>query len=123
LAEPVDLVVADVSFISLKKIIPAMTRWYRKGSGEALLLIKPQFEASKEESARGSGVIRDPEIHRRVLEEVLDFAAREGLMTQGLIRSPLEGPAGNQEFIAWLACLPPDRQDHPLLELISSLFN
>ncbi len=123
LPEPVDLVVADVSFISLKKILPAMTRWYREESGEALLLIKPQFEASREESARGAGVIRDPGIHRRVLEEVLDFGAREGFLPQGLMRSPLEGPAGNQEFLAWLTYREGNWEEREIADLVSALFS
>ena len=122
LPEPVELVTADVSFISLKKILPAMTRWYGEGAGEALLLIKPQFEASREESARGAGVIRDPAIHRKVLEDVLGFAAGECFRLRGLIRSPLQGPAGNQEFLAWLAFQPTGWEDPGPADLISPLF-
>lgn len=122
LAEPVDLVVADVSFISLKKIIPAITQWFREDAGEALLLIKPQFEASREESARGSGVIRDPAIHRRVVEDILGFASGEGFRPRGLIRSPLQGPAGNQEFLAWLDFRTGGGKAQELADLISPLF-
>lgn len=122
LPEPVELVTADVSFISLKKILPAITRWYGEGAGEALLLIKPQFEASREESARGAGVIRDPAIHKKVLEDVLGFAARQGFQLQGVIRSPLQGPAGNQEFLAWLAYQSTGWEDPGPGDLISPLF-
>ena len=122
LPEQVDLVTADVSFISLKKIIPALAGWYRGGAGEALLLIKPQFEASRRESARGAGVIRDPAIHRRVLEELLNFASRVGFLPRGLIRSPLQGPAGNQEFIIWLTFQSGGWKDAQTGDLISPLF-
>jgi 23S rRNA (cytidine1920-2'-O)/16S rRNA (cytidine1409-2'-O)-methyltransferase len=65
-------------------------------------LIKPQFEAGKKDVARGDGVIRDPEIHRQVLNDVLVYAQQEGFGIHGLIKSPLLGPKGNAEFLAWL---------------------
>jgi 23S rRNA (cytidine1920-2'-O)/16S rRNA (cytidine1409-2'-O)-methyltransferase len=65
-------------------------------------LIKPQFEAGKKDVARGDGVIRDPEIHRQVLLDVLAFAQTEGLQIRGLLKSPLLGPKGNAEFLVWL---------------------
>jgi len=65
-------------------------------------LIKPQFEAGKKDVARGEGVIRDPAIHKQVLLDVLTFAQAEGFGLRGLIRSPLLGPKGNVEFLAWL---------------------
>ncbi len=65
-------------------------------------LIKPQFEAGREEVSRGDGVIRDPFIHRQVLLSVLSFAQSHGFGVRGLIRSPLLGPKGNIEFLAWL---------------------
>lgn len=102
LQESVEFITADVSFISLKKILPTLAGWYSEGGGDAVLLVKPQFEAARDESARGAGVISDPEIHRRILLEVLDFAAGKGFEIKGLIRSPLQGPAGNQEYLAWL---------------------
>jgi 23S rRNA (cytidine1920-2'-O)/16S rRNA (cytidine1409-2'-O)-methyltransferase len=122
LPESVNLITADVSFISLKKILPAMTQWYQDGLGQALILIKPQFEASREESARGAGVIRDPVIHRRVLEDVLEFARSENYLSRGVIRSPLQGPAGNQEFIAWLAYQEAGWKDRESEDFISPLF-
>ena len=65
-------------------------------------LIKPQFEAGKKDVSRGDGVIRDPVIHMQVLTDVLTFAQSEGWGVRGLIRSPLLGPKGNTEFLAWL---------------------
>ncbi|MDP2777065.1 MAG: hypothetical protein Q8O48_05445, partial [Anaerolineales bacterium] len=70
--------------------------------GEVLALIKPQFEAGKKEVARGDGVIRDPEIHRQVLLDVLSYAKSEGFGLRGLVRSALLGPKGNTEFLLWL---------------------
>ena len=74
----------------------------RRGEGGIIALIKPQFEAGKKDVARGDGVIRDPEIHKQVLVDVLGFAQREGLQVRGLIKSPLLGPKGNAEFLVWL---------------------
>jgi 23S rRNA (cytidine1920-2'-O)/16S rRNA (cytidine1409-2'-O)-methyltransferase len=70
--------------------------------GEAVALIKPQFEAGRKDVARGDGVVRDPAIHRRVLTEILAFAEGQGWGVTGLIESPLRGPKGNVEFLAWL---------------------
>ena len=97
---PVDLVTADCSFISLRKIIPAAVALLRP-SGKILALIKPQFEAGRKEVDRGAGVIRDAEIHQRVLHEIEEFvAAQPGLKWLGITESPLTGPAGNKEFLA-----------------------
>jgi 23S rRNA (cytidine1920-2'-O)/16S rRNA (cytidine1409-2'-O)-methyltransferase len=84
LPESVDLVTADVAFISLGLILPAAVRWLSP-DGQVVALIKPQFEAGRREVGKG-GVVRDPEVHRRVLE---------------LMPSPLRGPAGNVEFLGW----------------------
>jgi len=97
---PVHLVTADCSFISLRKIIPAAVVLLRP-SGKILALIKPQFEAGRKEADRGAGVIRDPDIHQRVLREIEEFvAAQPGLRWFGMTESPLIGPAGNKEFLA-----------------------
>jgi 23S rRNA (cytidine1920-2'-O)/16S rRNA (cytidine1409-2'-O)-methyltransferase len=100
--KPVDLVVIDCSFISLRKIIPTSIALVRP-SGKILALIKPQFEAGKAEADKGAGVIRDPEIHQRVLSELAQFAAGlPGLRWVGTTPSPVLGPAGNREFLALL---------------------
>jgi 23S rRNA (cytidine1920-2'-O)/16S rRNA (cytidine1409-2'-O)-methyltransferase len=97
---PVDLVVIDCSFISLRKLLSPAVALLRRG-GKIVALIKPQFEAGKAEAARGSGVIRDPAIHQRVLAELEAFvAALQGLRWRGVTESPLLGPAGNREFLA-----------------------
>jgi 23S rRNA (cytidine1920-2'-O)/16S rRNA (cytidine1409-2'-O)-methyltransferase len=99
LPEPVDLVTADVSFISLGLILPVVVRWLRPG-GRVVALIKPQFEAGRREVGRG-GVVRDPVVRRVVLERVVGAAAELGLGLHGLMISPLRGPAGNVEFLGW----------------------
>jgi 23S rRNA (cytidine1920-2'-O)/16S rRNA (cytidine1409-2'-O)-methyltransferase len=71
-------------------------------SGDIIALIKPQFEAGRRISARNKGVIRNQDVHRAVLKEIFNFAQQQGLSLQGLIRSPLVGPKGNIEFLAWL---------------------
>ncbi|MGA2247041.1 MAG: TlyA family RNA methyltransferase [Verrucomicrobiota bacterium] len=97
---PADLVVADCSFISLKKILPAAAPLLKPG-GRIVALIKPQFEAGKAEADKGRGVITDAAVHRRVLAELREFvAAQTGLCWRGVVESPLLGPAGNKEFLA-----------------------
>jgi len=100
LAETVSLVTIDASFISLRLLLPVVRGWLVP-EGSVLALIKPQFEAGKREVGKG-GVVRNVAVHRRVLEEVLASAAACGFTPRGLIRSPLLGPAGNTEFLAWL---------------------
>jgi 23S rRNA (cytidine1920-2'-O)/16S rRNA (cytidine1409-2'-O)-methyltransferase len=97
--EPVGLVVVDCSFISLKKILPAAVALLQS-SGKLIALVKPQFEAGKAEAARGAGVIRDPLIHQRILGEMEMFVSKQlGLQWQGVVESPILGPAGNKEFL------------------------
>jgi 23S rRNA (cytidine1920-2'-O)/16S rRNA (cytidine1409-2'-O)-methyltransferase len=98
-----DLIVADCSFISLRKILPPAAPLLRPG-GRFVALVKPQFEAGKEEADRGAGVITDPAIHARVLAELEEFVAAQplGLLWRGVTESPLLGPAGNKEFLALL---------------------
>lgn len=100
LPEPVDLAVVDVSFISLKLILPVVARLLAPGVA-CVPLIKPQFEAGRREVGKG-GVVRDVAVHRRVLDEVLREADAIGFGVRGLVRSPLQGPAGNVEFLAHL---------------------
>jgi 23S rRNA (cytidine1920-2'-O)/16S rRNA (cytidine1409-2'-O)-methyltransferase len=95
----VDLIVADCSFISLKKILPPAFPLLKPG-GKIVALIKPQFEAGKAEADKGRGVITDAAVHTRVLRELDDFvAAQAGLCWRGVVESPLLGPAGNKEFL------------------------
>ena len=97
-----DLVVADCSFISLQKILPAAVALLR-GSGKIIALVKPQFEAGKAEADRGAGVITDPAIHARVLRELREFTgANIPAVWRAETESPLLGPAGNKEFLVLL---------------------
>lgn len=90
----------DVSFISLKLILPALYPLY-PGTGETVALIKPQFEAGRELVGK-SGVVRDPDVHREVLAETLRFAEEAGFFVKGLTYSPITGGEGNIEFLAYL---------------------
>jgi 23S rRNA (cytidine1920-2'-O)/16S rRNA (cytidine1409-2'-O)-methyltransferase len=110
LPEPIDLATIDVSFISLKLILPAVQGWLRDlratsprpERGHIVALIKPQFEAGREQVGKG-GVVRSPGTHRRVLEDITAWADEQGLVLRGLITSPITGTAGNVEFLAhWL---------------------
>jgi len=111
LPEPVSLITIDASFISLKILLPVVSKWLVHSAtatgtgsqGGIIALIKPQFEAGRKQVSRGDGVIRDAQVHRQVLVGVLNFAESIGLRVRGLIRSPLLGPKGNMEFLAWLA--------------------
>jgi len=132
LQEPISLITVDVSFISLKVILPVIRNWYsdcsitdgekikNQESQEALILIKPQFEAGKKVVAKGKGVVRDPEVHRKVILEVLKCSLENGFYLQGLISSPVLGPKGNIEFLAWLNRLEGQDYSHRTLEDIVS---
>ena len=94
---PPELVTCDVSFISVQVALPAALRLAQPG-WEALVLVKPQFEAGRAEAAKGAGVIRDREIHARVLRETAAAALRWDAETAGVVDSGLPGPKGNREF-------------------------
>ena len=99
---PVDLVVIDCSFISVEKLIPAAASLLGPG-GKMIVLLKPQFEAGKEEVDRGRGVITDTRIHERVLQEFENFIRDHGkLCWRARTESPILGPAGNKEFLILL---------------------
>ncbi|MBI1178437.1 TlyA family rRNA (cytidine-2'-O)-methyltransferase [bacterium] len=99
---PVDLVVADCSFISLRTVLPPAIPLLRPG-GRIVALIKPQFEAGKADADRGRGVITDPAIHQRVIDELQAFISEDASLTwRGVTESPIHGPAGNKEFLALL---------------------
>lgn len=121
LPEPVGFITVDVSFISLRVLLPVIIGWYGKEGGEAIVLIKPQFEAGRDDAARGEGVIRNPLVHRQVLMDVLSFAKRQGYGVLGLIRSPLLGPKGNVEFLAHLQY--PSQGDAVIPSLIEAVLS
>jgi 23S rRNA (cytidine1920-2'-O)/16S rRNA (cytidine1409-2'-O)-methyltransferase len=99
--EPVDLATVDVSFISLTRVLPAVSARVRQG-GSIIALVKPQFEVGRGAGkALAGGVVRSPDVHREVLRRVA-AAAGHGLVLAGLTHSPLAGPKGNREFFFWL---------------------
>ncbi|WP_298674513.1 TlyA family RNA methyltransferase [uncultured Sphingomonas sp.] len=95
--EPIDLIVCDASFISLAKVLD-VPLGFAAPDARALALIKPQFEAGREEVGKG-GVVRDPAIHARVCDEVAAWFAGRGWRVLGIERSPITGPEGNVEFL------------------------
>jgi 23S rRNA (cytidine1920-2'-O)/16S rRNA (cytidine1409-2'-O)-methyltransferase len=101
LPEPISFVTVDASFISLKILLPVIQKWDLQNAN-IVALIKPQFEAGKKDVSRGDGVIRDPEIHKQVLLDVLSYAKSLGFGLRGLVRSTLLGPKGNVEFLLWM---------------------
>jgi 23S rRNA (cytidine1920-2'-O)/16S rRNA (cytidine1409-2'-O)-methyltransferase len=121
LPEAVQFVTIDASFISLKVLLPVVRGWLgispslEPGADtshlDVISLIKPQFEAGKDQVRRGRGVIREPVVHRQVLTEILSFARMHGYNIGGLIQSPLLGPKGNIEFLAWLIYPGEEQQD------------
>lgn len=97
---PPTIAVVDVAFIALAAVLPAVWRLVAPGAG-VIALVKPQFEAGRADVGRG-GVVRDPAVHRRVLEAVLGQAARDGWIIEGGLPSPLLGADGNREFLVSL---------------------
>jgi 23S rRNA (cytidine1920-2'-O)/16S rRNA (cytidine1409-2'-O)-methyltransferase len=97
-----DIIVIDCSFISLRKILPAAFGLLQP-SGKIVALVKPQFEAGKAEADKGAGVITDPAVHERVLQELRDFVTHQTTLQWRVhVESPLLGPAGNKEFLVLL---------------------
>lgn len=101
LGEPFDVIVIDVSFISLAKVLPHVVPLLAE-SGNLVALVKPQFEAGKVRVGK-KGVVRDPSVHEDVLRAAVDAVRAHGLVVRGLTWSPLKGPEGNIEFWLWAA--------------------
>jgi 23S rRNA (cytidine1920-2'-O)/16S rRNA (cytidine1409-2'-O)-methyltransferase len=97
LGHPVDLIVCDVSFISLKLALPPALALAREGA-DLVALIKPQFEAGREALGKG-GLVSDPDVHERVCREIAEFLTAQGWRVLGITSSPLEGGSGNREFL------------------------
>ena len=111
LPEHVSVVVIDLAFISLRLALPVVQAWLTQPAG-LVALVKPQFEAGRSDVGKG-GVVRDASVHRRVLREILGFARDRGFLVQGLVRSPLQGPAGNVEFLCHLESKLPSPTSQP----------
>ena len=101
IGEPLDLSVIDVSFISLRIVLPAIKNLLKEGKGQVLCLIKPQFEAGRENVGK-NGVIRESAVHKEVLDNIVALAKELGFNILGLTFSPVKGPAGNIEFLGHL---------------------
>jgi 23S rRNA (cytidine1920-2'-O)/16S rRNA (cytidine1409-2'-O)-methyltransferase len=127
LPQPISLATIDVSFISLKVILPVVMRWFAapipntvlQDQADIIALVKPQFEAERAKADQGRGVIRDPQVQRKVLLDVLNFGATLGWQVMGLIASPLRGSKGNREFLVRFRQSGEALLDHA--ELVSSV--
>lgn len=100
LPSPVDLATIDVSFISLKIVVPSVSKFLKKG-GSILALIKPQFEAGKNKVGKG-GVVKDPNLHQEIIDQLVIFFEQTGFSSCGIHPSPILGPKGNREFFILL---------------------
>ena len=99
LPEPISLATVDVAFISARLLIGPIVSTFRDGGGDLVVLVKPQFEAGRREAS--GGVVRDPAVHARVLNEAAAAVAVHGLAPAGIVASPIQGPEGNREFLLW----------------------
>lgn len=99
--DPIDMATIDTSFISLKLVIPAVLKLLKEHDAVILALIKPQFEAGRGEVEK-RGVVKNPDIHRKVIEEIRDFCVGLGMTVMGVCESSLLGPEGNKEFFIYL---------------------
>lgn len=115
LDERVNLVVVDASFISLRLLLPVIKGWLMP-QADLITLVKPQFEAGKQDVGKG-GVVRDSSIHARVLEEITEFASTQEFRVAGLTVSPIKGPSGNIEFLTWLN----QGDDLPQVDIIAAI--
>ena len=115
--EPVDLVVADLSFIPLGLVLPALVRCARPGA-DLLPMVKPQFEVGRQALPPG-GVVRDPQARAGAVRRVAEQAWTLGLGVRGVVASPLPGPSGNVEFFLWLQAGGPPLQEQDLLRAVA----
>ncbi len=109
------LAVADLSFISLRLILPAIRRLLEKDNADALVLVKPQFEVGRQKVGK-KGVVRDSSDHISAIRGVIDCGLKQKWFPQGLVASPITGPAGNHEYMLWLGVQHVD--DFPNIESI-----
>jgi len=121
LPEEVDMIVVDVSFISLHTIFPNIKNLMKRDAVNLVTLIKPQFEAGKKEAARGRGVIHDHAVHRQVLEHIVQSAQDQGLFLYGLIPSPIKGPKGNIEFLAHFLLKPAEENPEASIQRVMDI--
>ena len=118
--EYADLLVSDLSFISLTKVLDNLKTLLAPEFHEMICLIKPQFEAGKEKVEKG-GVVRDPKTHIEVIQNVIDYAKGLNYSIKGLTYSSIKGPAGNIEYLVWLTTETIEN-DYNINEIVSSAF-
>ena len=118
LPKPAELLVADLSFISLAKVLPNLTRLTAPG-GDLVLMVKPQFEIGKERLTTG-GVVRDPELRALAVRLVAEAGSALGLGIRGITASPLPGPAGNVEYFLWMTADAPPLDEADLAAAIEA---
>ena len=120
--EPVaDLLVSDLSFISLTKVLENLKKLLSPDFHEMICLIKPQFEAGKEKVEKG-GVVKDKKVHTEVIENVINFAKNLGYTINGLTFSSIKGPSGNIEYLVWLSTDNTNKSDYDIKSIIDSAF-
>ncbi len=120
--EPVaDLLVSDLSFISLTKVLENLKKLLSPDFHEMICLIKPQFEAGKEKVEKG-GVVKDKKVHAEVIENVINFAKNLGYTINGLTFSSIKGPSGNIEYLVWLSTDNTNKSDYDIKSIIDSAF-
>lgn len=121
IGETLDFASIDVSFISLRKVLPVAGELIGK-EGEIVCLIKPQFEAGREKVGK-HGVVREPETHREVIRTIVEFALASGFKIKGLDFSPIKGPEGNIEYLLYLSKAQGMLQDEALADKIQEIVN
>lgn len=120
--EPIaDLLVSDLSFISLTKVLENLKKLLNPEYHEMICLIKPQFEAGKEKVEKG-GVVRDKKVHLQVIENVINFAKNLDYKIKGLTFSSIKGPSGNIEYLVWLSTENHESEDFNISEIIDFAF-
>jgi 23S rRNA (cytidine1920-2'-O)/16S rRNA (cytidine1409-2'-O)-methyltransferase len=117
---PVDVVVADLAFISATRAVPVLVGTALAPGGHAVLLVKPQFEAGRAEASRGRGVITDPDVHYRALSTVASSLVEHGAVIMGAMPSPITGASGNVEFLVH-ARRPPVGPEAPAPDAVTGL--
>ena len=121
LTEKMDFFSCDVSFISLSKVLPAV-RPIMKDEGEGVCLIKPQFEAGKEKVGK-KGVVRDPDIHIEVINNVFSYIKESGFFVKGLSFSPIKGPEGNIEYLVFVSTSQEELFSDSVEDIVAEAFN
>lgn len=116
-SDRIDFIATDVSFISLRLVLPKIKELLSP-EGKAVVLIKPQFEAGKANIGK-SGLVKDPSVHRRILNDITDFAGTLGFVVCGLCVSPIKGGSGNSEYLMYLQLADAEKKKFDIDQLIN----